>query len=150
MKPLYWIMIVVLIGAGAFYGGMQYQKSQRVSFTGGGNMMMRGGPNASGNPMMRGISNGMRPVQGEIISQDDASITVKLQDGSSKIVLISDSTAVNKATKGTRADLMNGEQVFVVGTTNSDGSMSAQNIQVGVQDMRFRGDTVNPEDAVSP
>jgi hypothetical protein len=49
---------------------------------GGRNFVTRGGSGAAGG----GRGMGFRPVAGEIIKADDTSITVKLQDGSSKIV----------------------------------------------------------------
>lgn len=73
---------------------------------------------------------GRGAVVGEIISQDSKSITVKLQDGSSKIVLLSDSATVSKTESGSKSDLKDGTTVAVFGTTNSDGSVTAQNIQL--------------------
>ena len=75
----------------------------------------------------------MRPVSGEILSVDANSLTVKLPDGSSKIVTFSDTTQINKADKATAADLKTGVTVAVFGTTNSDGSVTAQNIQLNPQ-----------------
>jgi hypothetical protein len=74
--------------------------------------------------------NGFRPVNGDIISSDTNSITVKLADGSSKIVILNDKTAINKASTATAADLKVGEKVVVFGQDNSDGSVTAQNIQL--------------------
>ncbi|MDP2860713.1 MAG: DUF5666 domain-containing protein [bacterium] len=71
------------------------------------------------------------PVSGEIIGRDDKSITVKLQDGTSRIVMFSDNTPINKASEGTKEDLKVGEKVTVFGTENSDKSVTAQNIQLG-------------------
>ncbi|MDO8461183.1 MAG: DUF5666 domain-containing protein [bacterium] len=118
------IAIALLVGATAFYGGMQYQQRQRPNFAG-----IRGGQNGQ-QFQGRGNFQGVRLVNGEIISQDDKSITVKLQDGSSKIVLLTDKTAINKSAQGSKSDLKVGEKVVVFGTTNSDGSVTAQNIQL--------------------
>ena len=123
MKPLYVLILVVLVGVGAFFGGMQYQKSQRSAgrgqFAGAGQFGNRNGQN--------------RPVIGEIVSADDKSITVKLMDGSSKIVILSATTAINKQATGSAADLKTGEKVLVLGKENSDGSITAQNIQLNPQ-----------------
>ena len=73
---------------------------------------------------------GFRPVSGEVISSDDASFTVKLQDGSSKIVLYSSKSTINKASEATKSDVVPGEKVMVMGTENADGSITAQNIQL--------------------
>jgi len=72
---------------------------------------------------------------GEIISKNDTSITVKLPDGSSRIVLISSSAVINKMTEGSITagsitDLVVGENVMVVGETNADGNINAQSIQI--------------------
>ena len=73
---------------------------------------------------------GFRPVNGEIIAADEKSITVKLQDGSSKIVIVSETTQINKAEQATKQDLRVGEKVAVFGQENSDGSLTTQNIQI--------------------
>lgn len=124
------LVLLVVIGAGAFYGGMKYQQGQQTSLSqagaGGGNSAGARGGGARG----AGNRNGFRPVSGDILSADDTSITVKLADGSSRIVLINDKTTINKAVVAAKADLKVGEKVAVFGTTNTDGSVSAQNIQL--------------------
>lgn len=123
------ILLVVFVGGGGFFAGMKYQQSQRGQFANGqfGGRGMMGGANVSGN---NGNRMGFRPVNGAIISSDDKSITVKLTDGSSKIVLLSATTVINKANVATKEDLKTGEKVAVFGQTNSDGSVTAQNIQL--------------------
>jgi hypothetical protein len=118
------ILVVIIVGAGGFFAGMKYQQGQRGQFGGrmmGGNQQ---GNNNNGNRM------GFRPVNGDIIASDDKSITVKASDGSSKIVLVSQTTTINKAAIATKDDLKVGEKVAVFGQTNSDGSVTAQNIQL--------------------
>lgn len=124
-------IVIVLVGVGAFFGGIKYQKSksggvlrQTQNGTGGSNSRA-GGQNGQGRFSIAG-----RPVIGEVLSVDDKSITVKLQDGSSKIVLFSDKTSINKASAGTKGDLKVGERVLATGTENSDGSVSATNLQL--------------------
>jgi len=73
---------------------------------------------------------GYRPVNGKITEADGKSITVALNDGSSKIVLVSNKTAVNKAQNASVTDLKVGETVAVFGSENTDGSISAQSIQL--------------------
>jgi hypothetical protein len=126
------IIIALVVGGASFYGGMRYQQMRRGNFAGqfaqGGNFR---GANGTGAP--RGGA-GFMPVNGEIISSDDKSITVKLQDGSSKIVILSDSTNINKAESGSKTDLTTGTKVLVLGQTNSDGSVTAQSVQVNPMD----------------
>ncbi|MFA5954048.1 MAG: hypothetical protein WC817_00740 [Patescibacteria group bacterium] len=124
--------IVVLVGGVSFYGGMRYQKS-KVLVRGvgafgelpGGGIGMRGqGQFAGAGAPNSGLTSG------QVLSKDDKSITLKLQDGSSKIVLYSSSTSINKAAAGTPDDIVVGGQLGINGTTNSDGSLTAQNIQI--------------------
>ena len=61
---------------------------------------------------------------------DDKSITVKLNNGSSKIVLLTDTMKVTKSDTGVKADLKVGEKVAVFGQGNSDGSVTAETIQL--------------------
>lgn len=119
------IILIIVIGAGAFFGGMKYQQSKSSRF---GNFQS----DRSRQSQQR-FGQGVRPVNGDIINQDDKSITVKLQDGSSKIVILSDKTVFNKSTTGSKSDLKVGERVAVFGTENSDGSVTAQNIQLNAQ-----------------
>jgi hypothetical protein len=126
-------ILVLIVGAATFYGGMQYQKSQRGQFAG-----QFGGNRGQGGQFGRGVKGGGM-VLGQVMSKDDKSITVKLQDGSSKIVILSGSTTINKQATGTKDDLNSGERVAVFGTTNSDGSVTAQSIQLNPQVRMFRG-----------
>lgn len=137
------IILVLAVGGLAFFGGMKYQESKQSSFgrTGQFNAtgMMRGtngqtqqGQNGNGGQTQNGNRQGMgmRGVTGDIITSDDTSITVKLPDGSSKIVLVGTTTTINKASSGSKADLTTGTKVAVFGQTNTDGSVTAQNIQI--------------------
>jgi hypothetical protein len=74
-----------------------------------------------------------RPITGEVISKDDKSITVKTQDGGSKIIILSNTTIYSKTSEGTIQDITVGENVGVFGTENSDKSMTAQNVQINPQ-----------------
>jgi hypothetical protein len=67
---------------------------------------------------------------GEIVSMDANSVTIKLQDGSSKIINLSSSTTYSKTDTASKTDLKTGDRIAAFGTPNSDGSITAQNIQV--------------------
>lgn len=131
------ILLVLLVGGGAFYAGMKYQQSKTTSqfrqFAqgrfGNNTQGIRNGNGGNGNF-------GERPVSGQILSVDNNSVTVKLADGSTKIVILSDKTSINQSTSATKDDLKDGTQVTVIGTNNSDGSVTAQDIQIGTF---FRG-----------
>lgn len=119
------VIVALLVGAGGFFAGMKFGQSQGTPATG---QTARGQFMRNGNS--QGQFRGNRPVTGDIISAGAKSITVKLADGSTKLVLISDSTQINKADSATAADLITGATVAVFGVTNSDGSVTAQNIQL--------------------
>lgn len=122
-------ILVIAVAAGAFFGGMKFDQYQRT--TGRGNRQFTGGLNG-GQPMGRNGLGG-RPITGDIIKKDDTSITVKTQDGSSRIIMVSGQTIYNKTSEAAFTDLALGEKVGVFGTENSDKSITAQNIQLNPQ-----------------
>lgn len=125
--PIVTIILVLLIGIGGFFAGTKYQQSKQPTFS---RQFGNGQGARNGQGQFQGSRQAFRPVNGEIISSDDKSITVKLQDGSSKIVILSDKTEINKADQAKKEDLKVGEKVAVFGQENSDGSVTAQNIQL--------------------
>lgn len=112
------VLIFTFAGVG-FYAGVKYQQSKRPQ-TRFDNFQ----------PRQFGQRQGFRPVNGEIISVDDKSITVKLNDNSSKIVFLTDTTTINKSSLGSKEDLKTGGKVAIFGIENSDGTITAQNIQL--------------------
>ncbi len=119
------IILVVLVGAGAFFAGMKYQQSQRGS--------QLGANGANRGQFRQGLGQNGQAVRGEILSADDKSVTVKMSDGSSKLVILSGSTSIIEATSAAKTELQAGKQVAVFGTTNSDGSVTAQSVQINPQ-----------------
>lgn len=144
------ILIAIISAGGGFFAGSKYQPkqiaNQRTQFVGQfGNRGQVGdlGAREVGNNRMAGFRGGQ--ILGDIISADDKSITVKLADGSSKIILFSSSTSINKAAEAGLEDLKAGEKVAVFGSNNTDGSISAQNIQLNpITRERFQGATITP------
>ncbi|MFZ2206511.1 MAG: DUF5666 domain-containing protein [Microgenomates group bacterium] len=130
MKPIVVFFITVGVGALAFYSGMQYQ--QNTQQPPGRNFTGQQGVGRTGMMSNRRIGNG-QPVSGEIISMDTDSLTVKMIDGSSRIVLLNDKTIYNKTASVEKNELKVGEKVGVFGTMNPDGSVSAQNVQLNPQ-----------------
>ena len=135
------IGVIIAVGILAFFGGMKYQGSRQPAF----NRQAFGGPqgaagmrNNAGGGGMGGRAGANRPVSGDVISTDDTSITVKLPDGSSKIVLVTSTTQINKASQATITDISAGTKVAVFGANNPDGSVTAQNIQLNPV-LNFRG-----------
>jgi hypothetical protein len=122
------ILLIVVAGLSFYFGTKigspnQQLPGQNRQFTQGS---FTGKSLPSG---MIGRGNGVGTT-GEILSQDATSITLKMRDGGSKIVFTSGTTEITKSVKGTLKDLTTGETIMVTGTTNPDGSMTAQTIQV--------------------
>ncbi len=129
-KTIIVIVIAAVIAGGAgFYGGMLYGQStnanSRANLNRQGAGLAMGTGQRGGSAQQNGGFSG-----GEIIKKDNNSITVKLTNGSSQIILFSDSTKVGKQAEGSAADLIVGEQVTVTGSKNQDGSLTAQSIQI--------------------
>ncbi len=131
-KKMFAIVIAVIIfaGGGSFYGGMKYgqgiattQRSQvaRQFGANGGAVSVPGGRVSGG---------GQGFTSGEIIAKDDKSVTIQLRAGGSKIVFFSDITKIAKTTDGSSVDLQIGENATVAGNSNSDGSITANSIQL--------------------
>ena len=135
------IIGLVIVGGGSFYAGMKYgqSKNSNVSSGGAGNfanltpeerqarIQQFGG---AGGGRIRGSQAGGGFASGDIIAKDDKSITVKMRDGSSKIVFYSGTTEVGKSVSGAVSDLEVGKTISVSGTANQDGSITAQSIQL--------------------
>ncbi|MBU0649681.1 hypothetical protein KJ605_01955 [Patescibacteria group bacterium] len=129
------VLVTILVGGASFYGGTLYQKSKTINA-----LTRQFGTNAgrfadrSANPALSGSAGragaGFRPIVGEILGKDDSSLTVKMQDGSSKIILLTETTAINRAEKIEASALNAGDTVRVMGVTNTDGSVTAQDIQL--------------------
>jgi len=153
MKKRYLItlVIVIVVAVGGFFGGMSYQKSkdslsglsgqdlitkmQSLGMSGNGFGGNRVTDVNGGNFTFPGDANGQRfggggMVNGEIVSMDSQSVTVKQQDGSTKTVYYSSSTTISKTTTGSSSDLAVGTEVSTNGTANSDGSVTAQSIRI--------------------
>lgn len=124
------ILVAAIVGGASFYGGMMYQQKKIPVRQGANGQAFRPGGRGQGQ------GTGFRPVSGEILSADDKSITVKLMDGSSKIIFLSEKTVINKAATATKTELIIGAKVAAFGTDNSDGSVTAQSIQLNPINMR--------------
>lgn len=120
------VVAIVILG-GVFYAGVAYGKSGTSARSQFGNGQFTGNLNGVGG-MRAGMGGGF--IAGEIISKDVSSVTIKMQDGSTKIVLVGTSTQVMKSAIGTANDLITGTTVTVTGSANSDGSVTAQSVQI--------------------
>lgn len=125
--------VFIIAATFGFFGGLKYQQSKQPAFLRQFGNGQRPNINGAAGGQRLGGNGALRfggSVNGEIISADGDSITVKLADNSSKIVLLTDQTQINKAETAAKEALTAGEKVAVFGQENSDGSLTAQNIQL--------------------
>ncbi len=125
------IAISIIVVAGAFfYGGMKYAQAKGKNTMRSGNFRSQNGMGVRPDgAMMRSGANGGF-TSGEVIAKDATSMTVKLQDGGSKIILFTATTPVMKSIAGTSEDIAIGKNVMITGKVNADGSVSAEQIQL--------------------
>ncbi len=131
LKPVEVAIIAGLVGVAAFFGGTKYSDMQRTNQRGS---MMRQFQNGQGAPNgasdFRGNRTGGRPVVGEVMSVDASTMTVKLADGTSKIVVLSETTTVSETASAEKTSIKVGSKVGAFGTDNADGSVTAQTVQL--------------------
>ncbi len=143
-KNLIIAIICLLVVGASFYAGMSYERGRIISKNG----MPDFGSSKMGDQTnltrRMGQGSGANAINGEILSRDDKSITVKLRDGGSKIVFLVASTTISKSTEGIKDDLEAGKSVVIFGSTNTDGSVNAQSIQLrdGFQERGMPGQEV--------
>ena len=139
-KVLAIIIALIVVGSGAFYGGIKYQESKNSS----GNFSRQNFQNLSeeqrqqiserdirdnlGQSVNRGADQNL--FSGEVITKDEESLTLKMIDGGSKIIFFSDSTEISKTTDGSIDEIEIGKQIMISGEQNSDGSYTAKIIQL--------------------
>ncbi len=113
--------IALAVGFGAGYGmhstPARAQDSQN-GYAGGSGKIMRGNGNGGGF------------LSGTVVNKDAGSVTLNTRDGSSHVVFITPDTTISKSVNGTMSDVSVGTTIIVSGTTNSDGSVSANLIQL--------------------
>lgn len=127
------IIAIIVVGGATFYGGMKYQEIkttniQNLSPEARRQMFQQSGGTALGRNLGARAGGGF--TTGEIIAKDDTSITVKLRDGGSKIIFVSTTAEITKSVKGSSNDLEVGKTVSVGGKQNTDGSVTAETVQV--------------------
>jgi hypothetical protein len=140
MKPnqiVITLVLLIVFSTGSFFAGTKYQQKKNISQFSQRNMTNipsrnstgRGADTTTGTGQMKG-NNGFNQTIGEVVSIDDTSITVKTADGGSKIILISDSTVFSQSTTVVKSDIKVGAKIAVMGSTNTDGSLTGKRIDL--------------------
>jgi hypothetical protein len=115
-----WAIVAVVALAGGFFWGKATVPARGAGRTFAGT--------ASGT--RGGFGGGGGFVAGQITANDGTSLTVQLANGNSENVYYSSSTQIIKPSPASESDLSSGTMVMIGGTTNSDGSVTAQSIQI--------------------
>lgn len=119
-----WLVVAIAALAGGFFWGKAAAASARLAFAGGA------GTYGSSTRRLAGGATGGGFTTGQIAVIGNDSITLQLANGNSEVVFYSSSTPVTEPTTVSPSTLTVGTNVMVGGTTNSDGSLTAQTIQV--------------------
>ena len=133
------VLVVVLVAAGSFYGGMVYGKNQvETTLPVAGEGVEFSGPR--GQFGQRGIQMGGEEGQllreqggmlfGEIQSIGDGELMVTDPNGEQITVYVADTTLIQKQADVTLADLEEGETVIISGNRDDDGNITARSLQV--------------------
>jgi len=122
------ILLAIIVGGISFFAGVLYQKSH--SQMGNQGYLMETTARSGRGQTMFGSRGRGNATLGKVISQDATSLTVQLADGSTKIILVSGSTVFAKNDPAISSDIKIGDRIMVFGSVNSDGSLTAQNVQI--------------------
>jgi hypothetical protein len=117
-----WLVIAIVVAVGGFFYGKSTATVPRAGFAGAGAYA------SSTRRLAGGATGGL--LTGQITAMDSSSITLQLANGNSQVVFYSSSTPVSEPTTVSANTLKVGTNVMVGGTSNSDGSLTAQTIQV--------------------
>ncbi len=122
------IVIIVVVGVGAFFGGLAIGKSSSV-----GALRSRAAAFGNGTGAFAargGQGSGVGVLSGSVLSLSAQSLTLQDRSGSSHVVFYSTSTDISKPTAVPASDIQTGDSVTVMGTANPDGSFTAQSIDI--------------------
>ncbi len=135
-KKQMWVTIAVVIiaAAGGYFVGAAHGASASMG-TKGAYAAGNGGRTRGAAGM--GANGGF--TTGQILSMDDKSLTIQMRNGNSQVVFYSPSVTVAKTVSGSIKDIVVGAQVMIAGTANTDGSLTAQSVQIRPADMTNGG-----------
>jgi hypothetical protein len=121
------VLVAVLVGAAAFFGGTVYGQS-RAQQQQGTRRFGAGASGQNGNPANRARRGGI--ATGTVLAFDGKSVTVKLAAGGSQTAYVSGETTVTRSSDAKLSDLKAGLNVVIVGTPGTAGEITARSIQI--------------------
>jgi hypothetical protein len=137
-------LVTVIVAVAAFAGGVLVQRAQGgaspVAATTSGRVSSGGGTGTAGRFGAGGQGRGFGGVSGTVVSVDrSGTLVVKKSDGSQVTVKVPGDVTVTKSTSAPLASLVKGSDVSVVGSTGSDGVVTARAVVQGGLGVGFRG-----------
>ncbi|HPT66071.1 MAG TPA: hypothetical protein PK257_02050 [Candidatus Woesebacteria bacterium] len=130
------VLVLVALGLG-FTIGTLVQRNKRPNFrTTNGQQFQTGtrqlGDRTNGTNLgfQKGGPSGQNNASGEVIKIDDSSITIKTQNGGSKLIMISGSTIYKQLMDTDKSKLQVGSQIIVDGEAGTDGSITGKTISI--------------------
>jgi hypothetical protein len=136
------VATAVIVGGAAFGGGYAVAKKSAPALAGRG-MMARDGQAGGQQKAQRAASN---MANGEVLTVEEGSLTIKLADGGSRIVLLGKDAVVSYCAEAELSTVQPGTSLLATGEANADGSLTARFIQAGSVMQQFR--MGRPEGAV--
>jgi hypothetical protein len=133
------IVVLLILVVTVISGGIGYKLGKKTSFPRSKELMMASGgrgqiqnknePNAgTGAGKMQGVEK--RHTEGDILSINENTVTIKTADGSNKIVLLLDKTVYSLSSALDKENISIGQKVNIVGDINADGSISASELRL--------------------
>lgn len=128
----------VIAGGVGYVGGVKMSSLKRPNMLSGrsGQTMNFRGNNGDGQkntkvngnvPSMMGRGGA---TSGEVTAKDDKSITIKMNDGSSRMVILSDKTTYRMSSDASLDKVVVGTKVAAFGEASADGSVVASNVEI--------------------
>jgi hypothetical protein len=158
-----WIVVAVVIGAalgGTFIGGISLGKSQEK--TAAQSSIQGQFANRFGQGNVPGLNNqsgtatdtnqpdfARRGTVGTVEKVNGNMITVKTMQGTEQVVTVNSSTTVSKTVTGSVSDITAGTTIQVTGETQTDGSITANNISVTQDGLLIGGPMQPPTTTIS-
>ncbi|MFZ2199497.1 MAG: hypothetical protein WAV40_01775 [Microgenomates group bacterium] len=131
-------IVVACIITAVLAGGVGYKVgTSNFAFGKFSNTNQRfGGRGQNNYPTGQGMMGRGGALTGEVTAKDGKTLTVKLSDGSSKLVIFSDTTTYRTAIDSSMDKVEVGTKIAAFGTTSTDGSTVATSIEINPLSLR--------------
>ncbi|KKQ59993.1 MAG: hypothetical protein US82_C0047G0003 [Parcubacteria group bacterium GW2011_GWC1_38_22] len=125
-------VIVIIVGVGMFFVGRKFEVQRSAQFVQKENISLDN-PVQSQQPqdnVVQSQQSGRPNATGEIVTKDDGNIIIKLRDGSTKKIIVTEVTTAKKIDTINITELNVGQQISATGKNSEDGDFQAQNVTI--------------------